>query len=255
AAGNGVKPPSAALQRDKNRPARPGRELSPPSGAERAASTPISHSRGTGDSHGRLGGGFPALEISLRYHLLITFCEARASVICVGLNYADHCAEQGAKLPAEPIIFSKFPSAIAGPFDDILHPAESSEVDWEVELAFVIGRKGKHIAEEAALEHVAGFAVANDVSARDWQRRNGRQWLLSKTFDTFCPLGPALVTKDAVTDVNNLSIRCSVNGHPVQSSNTSQLIFKVPQLVAWVSRYGRWTRRAGGGSIPALDAV
>ncbi|NXG39914.1 FAHD2 protein, partial [Dromaius novaehollandiae] len=182
-------------------------------------------------------------------------------VICVGLNYADHCAEQGAKLPAEPIIFSKFPSAIAGPFDDILHPAESSEVDWEVELAFVIGRKGKHIAEEAALEHVAGFAVANDVSARDWQRRNGRQWLLSKTFDTFCPLGPALVTKDAVTggdragrelaetvtgvltsllrpaDVNNLSIRCSVNGHPVQSSNTSQLIFKVPQLVAWVSRF------------------
>ncbi|NXE57639.1 FAHD2 protein, partial [Casuarius casuarius] len=158
-------------------------------------------------------------------------------VICVGLNYADHCAEQGAKLPAEPIIFSKFPSAIAGPFDDILHPAESSEVDWEVELAFVIGRKGKHIAEAAALEHVAGFAVANDVSARDWQRRNGRQWLLSKTFDTFCPLGPALVTKDAVTDVNNLSIRCSVNGSPVQSSNTSQLIFKVPQLVAWVSRF------------------
>uniref|UniRef100_A0A8C4J712 Fumarylacetoacetase-like C-terminal domain-containing protein n=1 Tax=Dromaius novaehollandiae TaxID=8790 RepID=A0A8C4J712_DRONO len=144
-----------------------------------------------------------------------------------------------AKLPAEPIIFSKFPSAIAGPFDDILHPAESSvrRGGREVELAFVIGRKGKHIAEEAALEHVAGFAVANDVSARDWQRRNGRQWLLSKTFDTFCPLGPALVTKDAVTDVNNLSIRCSVNGHPVQSSNTSQLIFKVPQLVAWVSRF------------------
>uniref|UniRef100_A0A8C4J8N9 Fumarylacetoacetase-like C-terminal domain-containing protein n=1 Tax=Dromaius novaehollandiae TaxID=8790 RepID=A0A8C4J8N9_DRONO len=142
-----------------------------------------------------------------------------------------------AKLPAEPIIFSKFPSAIAGPFDDILHPAESSvrRGGREVELAFVIGRKGKHIAEEAALEHVAGFAVANDVSARDWQRRNGRQWLLSKTFDTFCPLGPALVTKDAVTGGDRAGR--DVNGHPVQSSNTSQLIFKVPQLVAWVSRF------------------
>ncbi|NWJ11799.1 FAHD2 protein, partial [Crypturellus undulatus] len=121
-----------------------------------------------------------------------------SKVICVGLNYRDHCAEQGAAVPREPLIFSKFPSAIAGPYDDIEHPAESAEVDWEVELAFVIGRKGKRIPEEAAMEHVAGYAVANDVSARDWQKRNGRQWLLSKTFDTFCPLGPALVTRDEV---------------------------------------------------------
>ncbi|XP_062452979.1 fumarylacetoacetate hydrolase domain-containing protein 2A-like isoform X2 [Rhea pennata] len=159
-------------------------------------------------------------------------------VICVGLNYRDHCLEQDVKIPKEPIIFSKFPSAMAGPFDDIVHPAESGEVDWEVELAFVIGKKGKHITEAAALEHVAGFTVANDVSARDWQmRRNGRQWLLGKTFDTFCPLGPALVTKEAVADVDNLDIRCSVNGQLMQSGNTSQLIFKVPQLVAWVSRF------------------
>ncbi|XP_050190370.1 fumarylacetoacetate hydrolase domain-containing protein 2-like, partial [Myiozetetes cayanensis] len=119
-------------------------------------------------------------------------------LICVGLNYRDHCQEQGLKVPKEPIIFSKFPSAIAGPFDDIVHPQDSTEVDWEVELAAVIGKRGRHIEESAALEHVVGFMVANDVSARDWQMRNGRQWLLGKTFDTFCPLGPALVTREAV---------------------------------------------------------
>ncbi|XP_076220249.1 oxaloacetate tautomerase FAHD2B, mitochondrial-like isoform X2 [Aptenodytes patagonicus] len=159
-------------------------------------------------------------------------------VICVGLNYRDHCLEQDVKIPKEPIIFSKFPSAIIGPFDDIVHPQESSEVDWEVELAAVIGKKGRHIEESSALDHVVGFTVANDVSARDWQmRRNGRQWLLGKTFDTFCPLGPALVTKDAVADVHNLSIRCSVNGRLMQDSSTSQLIFRLPKLIAWVSRF------------------
>ncbi|KAK4808299.1 hypothetical protein QYF61_020780 [Mycteria americana] len=186
-------------------------------------------------------------------------------VICVGLNYRDHCLEQDVKIPREPIIFSKFPSAIIGPFDDIVHPQESSvstpgtptppprpphgvrplpaprllpqEVDWEVELAAVIGKKGRHIEESSALDHVVGFMVANDVSARDWQMRNGRQWLLGKTFDTFCPLGPALVTKDAVADVHNLSIRCSVNGRLMQDSSTSQLVFRLPKLIAWVSRF------------------
>ncbi|NXY00647.1 FAHD2 protein, partial [Centropus bengalensis] len=146
-------------------------------------------------------------------------------LICVGLNYRDHCLEQGAKIPKEPIIFSKFPSAITGPFDDIVRPEESSEVDWEVELAAIIGKKGRRIEvppphpcpsssqwdlprsqnsglrvpqESEAMDHVVGYTVANDVSARDWQLRNGRQWLLGKTFDTFCPLGPALVTKEAV---------------------------------------------------------
>ncbi|XP_057898343.1 fumarylacetoacetate hydrolase domain-containing protein 2-like [Melospiza georgiana] len=159
-------------------------------------------------------------------------------VICVGLNYHDHCREQGAKVPREPLIFSKFPSAIAGPFDDIVHPQDTSELDWEVELAAVIGKRGRHIEESAALEHVLGYTVANDVSARDWQmRRNGRQWLLGKTFDTFCPLGPALVTKEAVPDVHNLWIRCSVNGQRMQDSSTQHLIFGVPALVAWVSRF------------------
>ncbi|NXX84167.1 FAHD2 protein, partial [Urocolius indicus] len=158
-------------------------------------------------------------------------------VMAVGLNYRDHCEEQGARVPSEPIIFSKFPSAITGPFDPIVHPQESKQVDWEVELAAVIGKEGRHIEEAAALQHVVGFTVANDVSARDWQLRNGRQWLLGKSFDSFCPLGPALVTKDAVADVHNLSIRCWVNGELMQDSNTSQLIFPLPQLIAWVSRF------------------
>ncbi|NXL95638.1 FAHD2 protein, partial [Alectura lathami] len=158
-------------------------------------------------------------------------------VICVGLNYHDHCLEQGARVPREPIIFSKFPSAIVGPFDDIVHPAETSEVDWEVELAAIVGKAGRHIQESAAMEHIVGFTVANDISARDWQGRNGRQWLLGKTFDTFCPLGPAIVTKDSVADVHNLHIRCSVNGQLMQSSSTNQLIFRLPQLVAWVSQF------------------
>ncbi|POI31572.1 hypothetical protein CIB84_004675 [Bambusicola thoracicus] len=171
-------------------------------------------------------------------------------VICVGLNYRDHCLEQDVKVPKEPLIFSKFPSAIAGPFDDIVHPAESSEVDWEVELAAIVGKAGRHIQESVAMEHIVGFTVANDVSARDWQmRRNGRQWLLGKTFDTFCPIGPAIVTKDSVTDVHNLRIRCSVNGQLMQSSSTSQLIFRLPQLVAWVSQY---VALGGGGNSNIL---
>ncbi|MBN3294974.1 FAHD2 protein, partial [Amia calva] len=146
-------------------------------------------------------------------------------VVCVGMNYRDHCLEQ-------------FPSAITGPHDDITLPLESQEVDWEVELAFVIGRGGKNISEGAALSHVAGFMVANDVSARDWQmNRNGKQWLLGKTFDTFCPLGPALVTTDALSDPHSLGIRCRVNGSVVQDSNTSQMIFKTEALVAWVSKF------------------
>lgn len=163
---------------------------------------------------------------------------APEKVVCVGMNYRDHCLEQNAPIPKEPIIFSKFPSAITGPYDDILLPSESQEVDWEVELAFVIGRRGKHIKEEDALSYVAGFTVANDVSARDWQmKRNGKQWLLGKTFDSFCPLGPALVTTDAVKDPHNLGVRCLVNGETVQSSNTDQMIFKTEELVAWVSKF------------------
>ncbi|XP_029961420.1 fumarylacetoacetate hydrolase domain-containing protein 2-like [Salarias fasciatus] len=163
---------------------------------------------------------------------------APEKVVCTRMNYRDFCLEQNTPIPKEPTIFSKFPSAITGPYDDICLPSESQEVDWEVELAFVIGRRGKHIKEADALSYVAGFTVANDVSARDWQmKRNGKQWLLGKTFDSFCPLGPALVTSDAVKDPHNLDIRCVVNGDTVQSSNTSQMIFKTAALVAWVSKF------------------
>ncbi|XP_063051452.1 fumarylacetoacetate hydrolase domain-containing protein 2A isoform X2 [Engraulis encrasicolus] len=169
---------------------------------------------------------------------LLSPVTAPEKVVCVGMNYRDHCLEQNAPIPKEPIIFSKFPCAITGPYDDILLPNESQEVDWEVELAFVIGRKGKHIKEEDALSHVAGFTVANDVSARDWQmKRNGKQWLLGKTFDTFCPLGPALVTTGSVKDVHKLAVRCLVNGAVVQESNTDQMIFQTEKLVAWVSQF------------------
>ncbi|KAM9361051.1 fumarylacetoacetate hydrolase domain-containing protein 2A isoform 2-T3 [Symphorus nematophorus] len=143
---------------------------------------------------------------------------APEKVVCVGMNYRDHCLEQNAPIPKEPIIFSKFPSAITGPYDNIILPSESQEED--------------------ALSYVAGFTVANDVSARDWQmKRNGKQWLLGKTFDSFCPLGPALVTTDAVKDPHNLAVRCLVNGDTVQSSNTDQMIFKTEALVAWVSKF------------------
>ncbi|XP_076989873.1 oxaloacetate tautomerase FAHD2A, mitochondrial isoform X2 [Tamandua tetradactyla] len=159
-------------------------------------------------------------------------------VVCVGLNYVDHCKEQNVRVPTEPIIFSKFASSIVGPYDNIVLPPESKEVDWEVELAVVIGKKGKHIKAADAMAHVAGFTVADDVSARDWQmQRNGKQWLLGKTFDTFCPLGPALVTKDSVADPHNLKICCRVNGELVQASSTSQMVFKTQELVAWVSRF------------------
>ncbi|XP_034397133.1 fumarylacetoacetate hydrolase domain-containing protein 2A [Cyclopterus lumpus] len=169
---------------------------------------------------------------------LLSPVSAPEKVVCVGMNYRDHCLEQNAPIPKEPIIFSKFPSAITGPYDDIVLPSESQEVDWEVELAFVIGRGGKHIKVEDALAHVAGFTVANDVSARDWQmKRNGKQWLLGKTFDSFCPLGPALVTTDSVKDPHSLGVRCLVNGDTVQSSNTDQMIFQTEALVAWVSKF------------------
>ncbi|XP_018424832.1 PREDICTED: fumarylacetoacetate hydrolase domain-containing protein 2-like [Nanorana parkeri] len=159
-------------------------------------------------------------------------------VVCVGMNYVDHCVEQNVPVPKEPIIFSKFPSSIIGPYDSIVLPPESQEVDWEVELAFVIGKRGKNIREEEAMEHVAGFTVAHDVSARDWQmKKNGKQWLLGKTFDTFCPLGPALVSKDSIADPHGLGIRCRVNGNLVQHSNTNQMVFKTQSLIAWVSKF------------------
>ncbi len=157
-------------------------------------------------------------------------------IICIGLNYADHAAESGMPIPDEPIVFSKYASSIIGPDENIVAPSASSQVDYEVELVVVIGKRGRNISEEDALDHVAGYMVGHDVSARDYQlEKPGAQWMMGKTFDTFAPIGPDLVTTDDVPDPHNLGIRCILNGETVQDSNTSQLIFDVPKLIAYLT--------------------
>ena len=158
-------------------------------------------------------------------------------VICIGLNYADHAREGGVEPPDEPVLFNKFPTALIAPGDPIVLPRESSEVDYEAELVVVIGRGGRHIARERAYEHVAGYCPGHDVSARDWQlRKPGKQWLLGKTFDTFAPCGPALVTRDEVPRPGNLRVQFRLNGQTMQDSNTDQFIFPIDELIAYVSQ-------------------
>jgi len=157
-------------------------------------------------------------------------------VICVGLNYVDHAKEGGSPIPQEPVVFCKFPTTVRANGDDIVLPPSSSEVDYEAELVAVIGLGGRHIPQEHALNHVAGYCCGNDISARDWQlRKPGGQWLLGKTFDSFAPFGPALVTSDEVSRPGNLQIQLRLNGQTMQNSNTSQLIFPVEELIAYVS--------------------
>ena len=158
-------------------------------------------------------------------------------IFCIGLNYADHAAESNMPIPSEPVVFSKFSSTIIGPGDAIRLPSVTRSIDYEVELVVVIGTAGKDISESDAMDHVAGYTVGHDVSARDFQlEKPGGQWLLGKTFDTFAPLGPDIVTPDEVDDPHNLGIRCILNGETVQDSNTEQLIFKIDQLIAYLSR-------------------
>jgi 2-keto-4-pentenoate hydratase/2-oxohepta-3-ene-1,7-dioic acid hydratase in catechol pathway len=157
-------------------------------------------------------------------------------VICVGLNYADHARESGMQPPPEPVFFSKFSTAVSADGSPIVLPRISSQVDYEAELVVVIGVGGRHISREHAREHIAGYCCGNDVSARDWQlHKPGGQWLLGKSFDTFAPFGPALVTADEAGDVSDLRIQLRLNGQVMQDSRTSQLIFSVEQLVAYVS--------------------
>jgi 2-keto-4-pentenoate hydratase/2-oxohepta-3-ene-1,7-dioic acid hydratase in catechol pathway len=158
-------------------------------------------------------------------------------IICLGLNYRDHAFETGAKIPDEPILFSKYPSAIIGPEEPIVLPVVSQEVDFEAEMVVVIGTRGKHIKQDEALHHVAGYMVGHDVSARDWQlKKPGTQWMAGKTFDTFAPIGPSLVTSDEVGDPQRLGIRLRLNGELMQDSNTSQLIFGVAPTIAYLSQ-------------------
>jgi 2-keto-4-pentenoate hydratase/2-oxohepta-3-ene-1,7-dioic acid hydratase in catechol pathway len=155
-------------------------------------------------------------------------------VICIGLNYRDHAAESNAELPAYPTVFAKYASCIIGSGAPIIIPRVTSQVDYEGELAVVIGRRARHVAEADALDYVAGYAPFNDVSARDYQMRTS-QWTIGKTFDTFGPIGPSLVTADEVADPHALDIRVSIGDDVLQSSNTKHLIFTIPQLIAYLT--------------------
>jgi 2,4-didehydro-3-deoxy-L-rhamnonate hydrolase len=156
-------------------------------------------------------------------------------ILCVGLNYRDHAKETGQAIPTEPVLFSKFANSVVGPGADVLVPPEAGKVDYEAELAVVIGRRASRVAAADALGHVAGYACANDVSARSLQFLSS-QWLLGKAIDTFLPLGPFLVTADEVPDPQALGIRCRVNDELRQSSSTGQMVFGVAELIAYASR-------------------
>lgn len=158
-------------------------------------------------------------------------------IVCVGLNYRDHAEESGAKIPQEPILFSKYPSSLIGHEESIVLPSVSDEVDYEAELVIVIGKSGRFISKESAMDYVAGYAVGHDVSARDWQlKKDGKQWMVGKTFDTFAPIGPELVTTDEVPDPHKLRIQLRLNGETMQDSNTDQMIFSVSDVVSYLSQ-------------------
>jgi len=157
-----------------------------------------------------------------------------SKIVAVGLNYRQHVAESGLKMPKEPVIFAKFPSSISGPFDPIIIPRENPNVDWEVEFAVVIGRRGKRIPLSNAMEYVAGYVVLNDVSARAFQFQD-KQWTRAKSCDTFTPFGPFLVTPDEIPDPHALRVTSRVNGQTMQDDNTSNLIFRVPELISFIS--------------------
>ena len=156
-------------------------------------------------------------------------------ILCIGLNYADHAAESGQPLPDYPIVFSKYSNTVIGSGDAIVLPKVTDQVDYEAELGFVIGKRARHVSEADALEYVAGYLNVNDVSARDYQTRTS-QWTMGKSFDTFAPMGPALVTADELPDPHNLAIRLWIGADTLQDSSTSQLIFSVPQLLADISQ-------------------
>ncbi len=156
-------------------------------------------------------------------------------LICIGLNYADHAKESNLPIPAEPVVFMKAISSISGPNDDVKLPKGSKKGDWEVELAFVIGRKAQSVTEAGALNCVAGYMICNDVSEREWQLEHGSQWSKGKSFDTFAPLGPWFVTADEIQDPQNLSMWLDVNGKRKQTGNTNTMIFGVKKLVSYLS--------------------
>ena len=157
--------------------------------------------------------------------------------LCIGLNYSDHAAETGAEAPPEPILFQKATSAIIGPNDDVEIPKNSNATDWEVELGIIIGKKAKYIAEGTSQDYIAGYCVVNDVSERDFQAKRAGQWTKGKSCDTFGPIGPYLVTKDEVSDPQDLSMTLDVNGQRMQDGSTKTMIFSVNHIVHYLSQF------------------
>ena len=180
------------------------------------------------------GKTFPVVNENIRWASPI----ARPSkIICIGLNYIDHAKETGAAIPEEPIVFFKSTTSLCGPYDNLIIPPNSNKTDWEVELAFVMGKKATYVEESNAINYVAGYCLHNDYSEREYQLERGGQWVKGKSCDSFGPLGPWLATKDEIRDVNNLSMWLAVNGKSFQKSNTSNLIFKIPFLVHYLSSF------------------
>uniref|UniRef100_A0A182YNI4 Fumarylacetoacetase-like C-terminal domain-containing protein n=1 Tax=Anopheles stephensi TaxID=30069 RepID=A0A182YNI4_ANOST len=158
-------------------------------------------------------------------------------ILCVGLNYSGHCEEQNKPIPKEPMFFSKYATTIVGPYDNVIAHRISDQIDWEVELAVIIGKRAKSVSKANAMDYVFGYTVAQDISARDWQKlRNGGQFLIGKSMDTFCPIGPAAVHKSLVKDPHQLSIKCSVNGVEKQNGCTSELIFRIDDIIERVTQ-------------------
>ena len=157
--------------------------------------------------------------------------------IAIGLNYSDHAKETGAKTPTEPIVFMKASSCICGPNDEIEIPKGSNKLDWEVELAFVVGKDTKNISEKDAPDHILGYCIVNDVSEREWQIEKLGQWVKGKSGDTFGPTGPYLVTKEAINDINNLNLTTEVNGKKMQSGNTKNMIFNTNFILSYLSKF------------------
>src|SRR5881398_1515054 len=160
-----------------------------------------------------------------------------SKLVCVGLNYRDHARESGMAIPDEPVLFCKATSAITGPNDDVLIPRNGTKLDWEVELAVVIGRRAAYVERDEALRYVAGFVLHNDYSERAFQLERGGQWVKGKSCDTFAPLGPLLATTDEIEDIDNLRVWLKLNGKTVQDGTTANLIFKIPFLVSYLSQF------------------
>lgn len=160
-----------------------------------------------------------------------------SKIICIGLNYADHARETNAQIPTEPIVFFKSTTALVGPNDDLVIPKNSQKTDWEVELAVIVGKKASYVEEKDAMGYVAGYCLHNDYSERAFQLERNGQWVKGKSADTFAPLGPWLVTKDEITDVDNLRLWLTVNGKKYQDGTTAEFIFRIPHIVSYLSQF------------------